>query len=405
VSSSDHITNVKQPHFTGTGTVGDLVQIFANGQFVGQAFTDSSGNYTVQSNVALVDGTYQITAGQEDVAGNLSAQSGAMTPPLVIITVKPLTPTLRLDPAYDTGTVGDNLTAAIPQLYDGTASAGTTVTLFDGNTLVATIPLPQGQGVTPFSQLLSLADGTHTLTAVSTDAIGNSASSVPLVVTISESQLDANNKFVRALYLQVLGRSGSVAEWNFWTPFLSQLNGRQIVANGIEKSQEGRDHKVISWYQTFLGRTPQNGEEMGFVNALLAGATEEQVEAVILASTEYYLRTAQIVGVSGPSTDTTFIQALYLQLLGRLPAQSEVSSWLTQLPQLQRTGVAASFLGSFEYRSIQVIGLYINELQRPSPPSQQEVNVWVFSGLDMLNIRVGIESSQEYFNVVTGFRT
>jgi hypothetical protein len=402
VSNTDHITNVRTPRFTGTGTLGNLVQIYANGQLVGQDYTDATGHYTVHT-APLADGTYQITAVQEDVAGNFSAASGAMSPPLVVVTKPPQTPTLQLDALYDTGTVGDNITAAIPQLYDGTAGAGAMLTLVDNGQTVATLTLPAAS--TTFSQLLSLGVGTHTLTAVANDVAGNQAASAPLVVTINQDELDPDRKYVRALYQQILGRPGNVGEWNFWTPFLSELDGRRLVATGIEKSQEARTHTVANFYLTYLGRLPGIGEGQVWVNALLAGATEEQVLSLILASPEYGQRTPQIAGVAGPATDTTFIQALYVQLLGRQAGPGEISNWLGLLPLLQRNGVAYAILTSVEYRRLQVVGFYTNLLGRPTPPAQSEVDGWVFSGLDLLNIRIGFESSLEYFNRVTGFHS
>ena len=53
----------------------------------------------------------------------------------------------------------------------------------------------------------------------------------------------------------------------------------------------------------------------------------------------------------------------------------------------------------------QVFSYYTTLLGRPTPPTPGEVDGWVFSGLDLLNIRIGFESSLEYFNRVTGFHS
>jgi hypothetical protein len=67
--------------------------------------------------------------------------------------------------------------------------------------------------------------------------------------------------------------------------------------------------------------------------------------------------------------------------------------------------VATGILTSVEYRSIVVRNYYHQLLQRPaSSPSQGEVDSWVFSGLDITSIRVGFESSVEFYNVVSGFQ-
>src|SRR5207244_7442095 len=82
----------------------------------------------------LPDGTYQMTAQQVDLAGNTSAASAPMAPPLVVDTVPPAQATLALDPGSDSGTVGDNATAVIPQQYNGTTAAGAGLTFLDGAT-------------------------------------------------------------------------------------------------------------------------------------------------------------------------------------------------------------------------------------------------------------------------------
>ena len=70
---------------------------------------------------------------------------------------------------------------------------------------------------------------------------------------------------------------------------------------------------------------------------------------------------------------------------------------------LGRQGVAASFLGSLEYREDVVRGYYTNLLLRPTLPAQSEVDLWALSSLDITSIRVGFEASVEFYFRVTGF--
>jgi hypothetical protein len=50
-----------------------------------------------------------------------------------------------------------------------------------------------------------------------------------------------------------------------------------------------------------------------------------------------------------------------------------------------------------------VRGYYINLLRRPTLPSIQEIDSWAKSPLDITAIRVGFESSVEFYFRVTGF--
>ncbi len=417
-SNSDHITNFTQPTFSGTATPGQygttLVQLFANGTFVGTDTLNGLGQYDVTvSPGTLADGTYNMTVRLEDVAGNLSGMSPAMTPPLVISTQAPATPTITLDPAYDTGPAGavPPVTAAAPQLFDGTSNPGTTVQIFDNGTLIDTFAM--GTAST-FSRSENLSDGDHVLTVIATDLAGNTATFAPTQtdgkhgyeVEIDPTALSKDLLFIRALYFQDLGRQGSLPEWNSWLTLLGETNGRALVANAIDRSPEARDLQVVGLYRTLLGRTPANGEESGWVNRLLAGATLEQVEAAIMSSTEYYNRAPSIVGAaSNTPTNATFVEALYKQLLNRTPAASEVSYWANLVPVVGLDAIAGAFLVSAEYRGDVVLGYYNNILQRPTQPTQAEINGWVNSGLDLTTILIDFEGSEEYFLRVIGFES
>jgi hypothetical protein len=49
---------------------------------------------------------------------------------------------------------------------------------------------------------------------------------------------------VQALYIDDLGRPGTIAELDLWTGQLAGPNGQQNVASAILHSQEGTDHLV-----------------------------------------------------------------------------------------------------------------------------------------------------------------
>jgi hypothetical protein len=162
---------------------------------------------------------------------------------------------------------------------------------------------------------------------------------------------------------------------------------------GIGNSQEALDHLVKSWYVNYLGRSANGGEELGWVNLLMKGETQEQVLSQILASPEFYAR-AQTLSSTG-TADQRYVQALYELLLARQPGASEVVSWISALPQLGRQGVALDFLQSQEFRSDDFTGYYNALLQRPADTGG--LNFWVSSGLNLSAVRIGIESSPEFF--------
>jgi hypothetical protein len=203
--------------------------------------------------------------------------------------------------------------------------------------------------------------------------------------------LTAGERFVQALYLDELGRPGSLPELDSWVGVLN-TQGQAAVVSGITNSTEARDLVVKGWYQTYLGRTPQNGEENGWVN-MLGSQTQEQVLSLLLGSTEFFNH-AQTLGFSG-SANAQFVQALYSLLLNRTAGDAEINFWVGELPNLGRQGVAAAILGSQEYRTDVTAAYYISLLHRTA--DQLGLNHWATSGLDIHHIRMSLEASGEFF--------
>ena len=140
-----------------------------------------------------------------------------------------------------------------------------------------------------------------------------------------------------------------------------------------------------------------NGEEQGFVQALAGGATEEDVISVILGSPEYFRHAPLLPTVGGgPSTDQTYIKALYFQLLNRPASDSEVNAWSSAIASLGRGRVAQMILTSAEHRSIVVDGYYTSLLRRDRA-APVEVAGWVNSGPDLDRIRLTFESTLEFY--------
>ncbi len=208
--------------------------------------------------------------------------------------------------------------------------------------------------------------------------------------------LTPNERFVQVLYLDALGRAGSKAELDGWVGLLTGPGGSQaLVAGDIERSAEARQHLVVGWYQAYLGRTPQNGEQQGWVNMLLAGQTEQKVLGVFLSTPEFYNRAPVITGDGGPASDTELVKALYVVLLDRTGTSSEVAGWVGGLPALGRSGVVAAILQSQEFRTDLVEATYNVLLHRPSDSAG--LQMWVNADLDATSLRVGFESTSEFF--------
>ncbi|MDQ2966273.1 MAG: Ig-like domain-containing protein, partial [Chloroflexota bacterium] len=126
--------------------------------------------------------TTSFYAAATDVAGNVSSCSSALE--YVEDSAAPgQPPAPDLDPASDSGVVGDRVTNVVAPTIVGTAEAGATVDiLVDGTTKGSGSAGPSGAYSIPVA---SLSGGTHTIVAGATDSAGNqSPLSAALTITI-----------------------------------------------------------------------------------------------------------------------------------------------------------------------------------------------------------------------------
>jgi len=184
--------------------------------------------------------------------------------------------------------------------------------------------------------------------------------------------------FIMALYTERLGRSAGAQEVDYWMGVLN-ASGRAGVVQGIEVTPEARRHLVDNWYQQFLARQAQGGEELFWVNLLVQGQREVDVLGGILASAEFARK-------SGPS-DAQFVGTLYRDLLNRTASDAEVQGWVSAVAATGRQAVAQGFLNSREFRADAVFVFYNDLVGRP--PEQAGFDFWMASNLDVAGIRMG----------------
>jgi hypothetical protein len=97
-----------------------------------------------------------------------------------------------------------------------------------------------------------------------------------------------NQGFITDLYHEVLNRNASDAEVAGWEAALDNGTSRLDVSVAFLTSQEYRTDVVQADYMMFLLRPADSGGQTAFVNALKAGATDQDVLAAIFGSAEGY---------------------------------------------------------------------------------------------------------------------
>jgi hypothetical protein len=226
-------------------------------------------------------------------------------------------------------------------------------------------------------------------------SIGFGPLPVPDILDTNALQgLTGNTRYVELLYLDILGRTGSIQEMQPWVRVLNNGASPASVASGIDLSSEARTHLVKSWYLQYLGRQALQGEEQSWVSALLGGAPEDQALSGILSSAEF-LNHAQTLVSTGPANQR-FVGALYLQFLGRAGSNAELTSWAAALDTLGRGGVARAIIDSTEARTNVIDAIYSTLLRRP--PDSAGLHGWLISNLDLRGIRESVEGSPEFFS-------
>jgi hypothetical protein len=254
-----------------------------------------------------------------------------------------------------------------------------------------------GANVTTYKNT-GLAAGTKYYYRVrASNASGNSA----YTNVASAKTLTGNEQWVHALYEDFLGREGSLAEWDAWVNVLPSI-GTAAVVNSLERSTEALKRQVDSVYTRFLKRSADTAGENFWIQYLQQGNTEEQLIDSLLGSQEFFANQG--------STNSGFVKALYQLLLNRTPATSEINAWANMVPTLGRSGVAASFTGSGEYRSGAIRTYYgdptlsptpfepyfPNLLHRTAAPGNSEIQGWVNSVMDSLSIEATLANTVEY---------
>ena len=164
---------------TGSAEPGSTITLKdANGNVVGAGKTGSDGNFTVSLDTPLLNGE-QVTATATDAAGNTS-QGATVTAPDLTAPEAPTIGSVTDDVAPQTGalTNGSSTNDQRPQL-SGTAEAGSTVTIYDGEIPIGTAVVASN-GTWTFTPSVDLSESTHQITVRATDAAGNTGPASPV---------------------------------------------------------------------------------------------------------------------------------------------------------------------------------------------------------------------------------
>lgn len=197
--------------------------------------------------------------------------------------------------------------------------------------------------------------------------------------------------YVNSLYHVLLDRAPTVDEVNQWVFQLQAGVSRSVVAAQVYALPEHLDLIVQRYYLAFLHRTGSPDERAYWVNLLQSGVSETEVARQFILSPEYQ---------SEHADSTSFVTGLYTDVLGRVPAATEVAYWVQILQNgASRSDVAEAFLTSTEANQ-QLVTLYYQVFLGRSA-NAAEVQYWLAllqsGSLSPTDVAVGFLTSAEFY--------
>lgn len=248
------------------------------------------------------------------------------------------------DPTINTGAIG---------YYSFTGLAPGTYTVriapYPGN--IATSPASGGQTVTVSGGQLGSPGSLGMIPSISYFPLPYNPS--PFGV----HNPDVQTAEVTGLYNLVLGHAPDPAGLAYWVQNLKNGVPISVLSNYLLTSPEYDTNLILADYRNYLDvPSPTVTAVNEWVGFMQAGMTAKQVA--------YYFMTSDVFDNLYPS-NTAFVQALYVDILGYQPASWEVSSWLTVLGEgVTRSQAVASFLNSSFADARVVTGQYGTILAR-----------------------------------------
>ena len=200
--------------------------------------------------------------------------------------------------------------------------------------------------------------------------------------------------FVEAAHRLFLGRSATSSEISWWSVIVHR-DQRAAVTGALAASDEWAGARIDDLYLQVFGRRADAGGRAHWVDAIASGLRLEDVAALLYGSDEFW----QSVG----RTRAAYVDALYLDLLGRTADDTGRAFWIDQLAAgTTRTSVAAEFFASVESRRSRVVGRYREVLGRDPDASGKRYWVEQLLVLGDVQLAAQLAASGEFHRRATG---
>ncbi|AIP97952.1 hypothetical protein N898_15995 [Salmonella enterica subsp. arizonae serovar 62:z36:- str. RKS2983] len=165
----DNITNSTLPTFIGVAEPGATVSIYIGIKHLGDVVAVKDGSWSYTLTEPLKDGEYHLTATATDIAGHTS-ETSELT---FTIDTRISYFSAELDPADDSGIVGDNVTNNSRPTFIGKSEPNTTINVKNSETGELVVLKANAEGEWQFAFTSDSAEGVNNLVFTVEDVAGN----------------------------------------------------------------------------------------------------------------------------------------------------------------------------------------------------------------------------------------
>jgi len=276
---------------TGTAEANSTVKVFDGTTQIGTATAGSTGAWTFTAS-NLSTGSHSFTAKAMDAAGNTGTASSAVS----VTVSNPTTPTTPGAPtiatfSQDSGVAGDKITNDKTLTLTGTAATNTTIKVMDGSTQVGSATTDSSGKWTLTTS--TLKDGDHSLTAIATNASGQTSSaSAALAIKVDATAPTAPTLSVYSQAGASVGSSTSLSD--FILKGTAEANSTVKVFDGSTQIGTAKANASGAWTLD--------------IDPLSKGAHSFTATATDVAGNASTASTAKSVSVTAPSAPPASIE-------------------------------------------------------------------------------------------------
>ena len=228
-----------------------------------------------------------------------------------------------------------------------------------------------------------------TTTTTPTPTTTTTAPAPPTTTPPTADGRTPSERYVDALYVDLLGRAADVPGRAHWAGQLDAGRAPWSVAVDLARSAEWTGHVVSSLYQDVLGRPPDAAGRAYWASRLGSGDRVASVAVLLLGSAEAY--------ALGGGTDAGWVALTHRTLLGREPHPDEVAWWTGLLRDgVGRGRIATTLWSAPEATGRRVDALYRTLLDRASEPGGRAWWAAYLATNDDIVLAAQLVSSDEY---------